>query len=221
MSLKSLLIGAVMVAVGGAVPACATEYLQNGSFENTDPTGKPTVWIPSGDQTLVFVVNGIAVSYVTGAATGNVSQGAQEGSNYLLEGPTGADAFLSQTFTATAGMTLTISGWVTGAGPVDDPTAPPEMSDVQFLFNGVVLGSVNPVPDQIWTQYVFTAVAKDNNTFSVGFRNDNTFDGLDNFSVSSVSAVPEPATWALLLLGFAGLGLVRYRRWSVAEVISS
>jgi hypothetical protein len=30
-----------------------------------------------------------------------------------------------------------------------------------------------------------------------------------------VSAVPEPATWALMLLGFAGMGIVGYRRKSV------
>jgi PEP-CTERM motif len=30
--------------------------------------------------------------------------------------------------------------------------------------------------------------------------------------VSSVSTnVPEPSTWAMMLVGFAGLGLVRYR----------
>ncbi|WP_368732308.1 PEPxxWA-CTERM sorting domain-containing protein [Streptococcus pyogenes] len=26
------------------------------------------------------------------------------------------------------------------------------------------------------------------------------------------SAVPEPSTWAMMLLGFAGLGLMAYRR---------
>jgi hypothetical protein len=32
----------------------------------------------------------------------------------------------------------------------------------------------------------------------------------DNFTASS--AVPEPATWAMMLLGFVGLGYAGYRR---------
>ncbi len=28
----------------------------------------------------------------------------------------------------------------------------------------------------------------------------------------SVSAVPEPSTWAMMILGFAGLGFLTYRR---------
>jgi len=35
-----------------------------------------------------------------------------------------------------------------------------------------------------------------------------------NLSVASVTATPEPATWAMMLLGFAGIGFVAYRRRS-------
>ncbi|GGI34583.1 hypothetical protein GCM10010987_80090 [Bradyrhizobium guangdongense] len=28
----------------------------------------------------------------------------------------------------------------------------------------------------------------------------------------SISAVPEPSTWAMLILGFAGVGFIAYRR---------
>ncbi len=33
-----------------------------------------------------------------------------------------------------------------------------------------------------------------------------------DFGTATVSAVPEPSTWAMLLLGFAGLGFMAYRR---------
>jgi hypothetical protein len=36
-------------------------------------------------------------------------------------------------------------------------------------------------------------------------------EGLDNVKLMS-SAVPEPSTWAMLILGFAGLGFMAYRR---------
>lgn len=184
----------IAAAAVGSTEASASEYLTNGSFETGDFTG----WNLVGDQGLVFVEDGTTFPY-TG---GGVSQGAQHGSFYVYEGPVGSEATLSQTFADTIGGTLTISGWVTGDGS--------QPSDVRFLFNGIELGAVNPVPDQQWTQYVFTAVATGNDMFSVAFQSDNSFDGLDHFSVSAVSAVPEPGTWTLLLLGFAGLGALRY-----------
>ncbi|MBI5264979.1 MAG: PEPxxWA-CTERM sorting domain-containing protein [Bradyrhizobium sp.] len=33
---------------------------------------------------------------------------------------------------------------------------------------------------------------------------------------SVVTGVPEPSTWAMMILGFAGLGLVAYRRRKIA-----
>ena len=36
--------------------------------------------------------------------------------------------------------------------------------------------------------------------------------GTQQLSVSTVSAVPEPSTWAMMILGFAGLGFLAYRR---------
>jgi hypothetical protein len=32
------------------------------------------------------------------------------------------------------------------------------------------------------------------------------------FQTLSVSAVPEPSTWAMMILGFAGVGFMAYRR---------
>jgi hypothetical protein len=71
----------------------------------------------------------------------------------------------------------------------------------------------DPVPNQPYTQYSFNVLATGNDTFSLAFRNDANFDGLDSFSVTGVtSAVPEPSTWAMMILGFAGLGFMAYRR---------
>jgi len=45
-----------------------------------------------------------------------------------------------------------------------------------------------------------------------------TFDNftIDNLSFG-VSAVPEPSTWAMMILGFAGVGFMTYRRKEGAQ----
>jgi hypothetical protein len=47
-------------------------------------------------------------------------------------------------------------------------------------------------------------------------------DGYDAwFKASFASAVPEPSTWAMLLLGFAGIGLMAYRRKSKPALMAA
>ena len=50
--------------------------------------------------------------------------------------------------------------------------------------------------------------------FSTGsFTLINPFFGNGNLSISAVvAAVPEPSTWAMMILGFAGVGFMAYRR---------
>jgi hypothetical protein len=43
----------------------------------------------------------------------------------------------------------------------------------------------------------------------------------DNVSLNVTSAVPEPSTWAMMILGFAGLGLMAYRRKSELSLIAA
>jgi hypothetical protein len=43
----------------------------------------------------------------------------------------------------------------------------------------------------------------------------------ESFQITGVSAVPEPTTWAMLLLGFAGIGFMAYRRKSKPALIAA
>jgi PEP-CTERM motif len=47
-----------------------------------------------------------------------------------------------------------------------------------------------------------------------GGETDFTGNGTTYHLFSGVSAVPEPSTWAMLILGFAGIGFMAYRRKS-------
>ena len=44
-----------------------------------------------------------------------------------------------------------------------------------------------------------------------GFRNDGGFFGLDDINVA---AVPESSIWAMMIIGFFGIGFMAYRRKS-------
>ena len=48
-------------------------------------------------------------------------------------------------------------------------------------------------------------------TFSDGANDSNAFEFLVG-QANTVTSVPEPSTWAMLILGFAGVGFMAYRR---------
>ena len=59
---------------------------------------------------------------------------------------------------------------------------------------------------------------------SVGFSSADNFYGFSGISFDSIkldllsSTVPEPSTWTMLILGFAGVGYMAYRRRSPAAL---
>jgi hypothetical protein len=40
----------------------------------------------------------------------------------------------------------------------------------------------------------------------------STYEGLGGVSVALTSTIPEPSTWSMMLIGFAGLGFAGYRK---------
>jgi PEP-CTERM motif len=105
-----------------------------------------------------------------------------------------------------------------------------------FLYNGFLFGTEGPCPcsnvdfkDELLLPYLSNTMTFSITSFAeilpkvpgfnfeVYFPNDPPgSDGvIPNWTITAVppvSAVPEPSTWAMMLLGFAGIGFMAYRR---------
>jgi hypothetical protein len=182
--MKSLakLVAAAAMVLSFAGAANAN-LVVNGGFETSNLTG----W--SGTPGSVTSIPDYVHSGIYGLAFGAV----------------GFNAPISQTLTTVAGVTYEIDFWYNiNAGT---PNAVTMSFDGVQLFNGTNL----PIGD--WTHVSFTATATSSSTVLLfGLRQDPAFSGLDDISVNAVAAVPEPATWAMMILGFAGVGFMAYRR---------
>ncbi len=205
--MTTILARSVMfVAVAGAaLPAAAVELVTNGGFE----TGTFSGWTQFGGLGQTNVNVNDAVTGVYGARFSPNSVGGIE-----------------QTLATVAGTNYTISFDLRHFALPNTTLFPPANS---FLaeFDGVVLtsltnvanspGGLNPLlPGQPWVSYSYTGVASSAATvLKFSFRDNRSGPrnrwSIDNISVTSlgrnIGGVPEPATWALLMLGF---GLVGY-----------
>ena len=67
-------------------------------------------------------------------------------------------------------------------------------------------------------QYCLVGPGDPNNPNGI---NQDTIVPLTNVSITLASAVPEPSTWAMMILGFAGVGFMTYRRKSKPSLIDA
>jgi opacity protein-like surface antigen len=188
--LKRLLIGALLATVLSA-PASAAELVTNGGFEqdflgwiftpelnvNVNPSAAH-----SGDKSTVFLT---------------------------YPGETG---LLSQTLSTVAGQDYTLSFWIAFA------TSDPASSALNFYWDGDKVASFqnNPTIDYVHISHVLTATSDSTDLTFLGFS-DLGIIVLDDISVTGLSGsltdgggdrggVPEPSAWALMILGFGGVG---------------
>jgi PEP-CTERM motif len=116
-------------------------------------------------------------------------------------------ATLSQTFADTAGTVYHVDFFwrANGAG---DPNA--------FLTLAVGGSSVTLLEGAAPTSFAedsFTFTGTGSDTLSISAQTNPSDWFVDDISLSAVtSAVPEPSTWAMLILGFCGVGFMAYRR---------
>lgn len=189
MKKSHIAILASSVLVAGAFGANAsTNLVTNGSFETGDFTG----WTVGGNTGFTGVTHGVFGGQVSGAADGNF---------YAFLGPIGSDATLSQTISDTAGQVYYLSFAVSSDGGTPN--------DFNVLWDGVSVYSFTDSGNTGgWDRLTFKVTGTGSDTLEFDSRNDPGWNLLDSVFVGT----PEPATWAMMLAGIAGLGAMLRRR---------
>lgn len=212
-------------AITSNANATVVNLIQDGSFESptisswyeeygaTPPAGTNYGGTSFSSSWTVTTNN---VDIVSGAITGSQ---AYSGSQYLDLVGTGTTGGISQTFATTVGTTYTLT-FAYANNPWSTTTASASVSVVGSngpeFYDTVTHDTSTTADGLFWTLFTATFVA-DSTTSTLSFTNlvgaENGGVLLDDVSVvDPPSAVPEPATWVMMLAGFAGVGYLGYRR---------
>jgi choice-of-anchor C domain-containing protein len=209
-NLKKLLVGAALAAATtlGASQASAAAFM-NGSFElNTaDPVSFSTLGAGSNVVT-GWTVFGGTVDYINGYWQ------AANGTHSIDLSGNGAGS-IQQTFDTVAGKTYSVDYFLSGnpdSGGVAKPGVVAAIDGALIAsstFTGVK-GSSHSQMD--WLAQNFTFVASGAST-TLRFTSNTGNPFGPAIDAVSVSAVPEPATWAMMIIGFGACGsMVRSSR---------
>jgi choice-of-anchor C domain-containing protein len=214
--MKTKLLGVVAsLAIFAAVSPASANLIINGSFEtgsgDAGPGGFSTLNSPSTNITGWTVTDG-SVDWINGYWQ------AQAGTHSVDMNGLGALGSIQQNFNVTNGGRYLVSFWLAG-----NPDGPPPIKsvgvDLNNDFHTFTFDSTGKTHgDMGWQQFSFTFTAIEPTETLKFVSLDCGIGGgvpcsygaaIDNVSVS---AVPEISTWGMMLLGFAGIGLVAYRR---------
>jgi len=189
MWLKSALALGAVAALSLVSVQAKADLIVNGDFETGDFTGWTTNQVSYPQYIVTSPVHGgLYAAQIAGYSFGPDT--------------------LSQTIATANGTVYQLSFWRN-----QDPGV---ITSLDVTWNGVSVFSelytdVNPgFPYQNFTANV-TGTGSDLLVFTSA--QDPAFTYLDDVSLN-VSAVPEPSTWAMMILGFAGIGFMAYRRKS-------
>jgi choice-of-anchor C domain-containing protein len=206
---KTLLLGAALAAATALTAGSANAAsIVNGSFESG---ANPGSFITLGHNSTAidgWVVKGNGVDYV-----GSYWQAADGERSVDLSALNGGS--IQQTIATIVGQAYKVTFWLAGNpdGGLGDKFVATSVSGDwvnSFTFN---VGGSNTKADMGWKEFSYVFTAFDTQSTLVFNSQTHTPYGpaLDNVSISS--AVPEPATWAMMIMGFGGVGgMVRASR---------
>jgi hypothetical protein len=215
--MRKFLIGAAFAAIMGVAgqASASTNLLVNGSFETGDftdwtlfTTSNGTFGGSPNPQVVMFNVTGGGAQNAAKFNVGEVNfDGTQQGGGIYQDITTPAGVL---DFSAAIASASDLGNFFSGVFSV--------------LLNGVVeetvnLGEIDPGQELMGSLSFSAPVSAGVNQIEILITRPrlSAGDGVTpNQYVTDISAtvgsVPEPTTWAMLLLGFAGLGFVGYRR---------
>jgi hypothetical protein len=182
-------VAAVVLATAISAGAAHAELVTNGGFETGDFTG----WTQTGNTGATDVSDGaVAASGTFGA----------------FFGPVGSPGGITQSLVTVSGAAYVVSYdlLIEGGTP----------SSALVTFGGqTVLSLINPVAAPFTHHSVVVSATGSLTNLAFSFQDDPDFFFLDNVSVQAVE-VPEPATWATVIVGLGMVGAARGRRRRIA-----
>lgn len=214
---KLIFAAAIATAAMTAAPAMAQNLIVNGGFEqSTSPTVTPTGWTSVGHSDGVIPY----ASFGTPAYQGNYYYdfGGYGNSN----GPAGDGIF--QTVATSAGTTYALNFGLSSENSSGGSSV------LYVYFNDILAGTYTQAIDSRYTVFQkpfvtqtlnFTATSASTQIkfiqgANIGGTNGSNDPLIDGVSFAAVSgAVPEPATWLMMIAGFGMIGGTLRRRSAV------
>jgi len=214
--MKKIILGALASVAVLAAPAAASaaELVTNGGFESSDFTGWTLGSNASYDSVHISPSAFVPIG-ASGLGTYTALLGAVNGTNML-----------SQTLNTVAGDTYTVSFELGTQGNIENQK--PSNYFLATIGGVTILKEVDAIPSIYafgpstfygFSYFPSTFKATGSSTLlQFTYENGPGFFNLDNVSVQGTpgvtvgGAVPEPATWALMLVGFGMVGAAMRQR---------
>ena len=225
---RAIAIFVAVCAIGCAGPAAA-DLVANGGFELGTFSGGNSLAQqiqPGGSALSNWTVSGAPATWYASGWNNNPQQIAlsPRSGNFginLADGTVNTVS-LSETINLLPFQQYQLSFWV-GNYSANNGPARLNVNITDGTSNTILLSETAAAPitneSSTWVRFAFNFIADGtSNTINFSEVNGPSYIGLDDVSVT---AVPEPATWAMMILGFAGVGLMAYRRKSKPALMAA